>query len=62
MIISGPCPTCASPLEFKPNGRYGRVVASCTSCGDDYGLSPSGVGRLGTTLPGGAAQTTELSP
>jgi uncharacterized protein (DUF983 family) len=43
------CPHCESRLEFQRSGRYGRLVASCPDCGDDYGLAPSGVGRLGAT-------------
>lgn len=61
MTISGPCPSCGSSLEFTANGRYGRVAASCTTCGDDYGLSPFGVGRLGTTPPTRKPPTMEAT-
>ena len=58
--IIAPCPDCGSQLNFEPNGRYGQAAASCTQCGDDYGLAPSGVGRLGPT-PGFAATPTPES-
>ena len=59
MTISGPCPSYGSALKFTPNGRYGRVAASCAPCGEDYGLSPFGVGRLGTTPRAGNAPTMD---
>jgi hypothetical protein len=50
-VISAPCPTCGKSLDFTRNERYGRVAASCRRCGDDFGLSPAGIGRIGSTPP-----------
>jgi hypothetical protein len=59
-VISAPCPTCGEILEFTRSERYGRVAASCRRCGEDYGLSPAGIGRIGST-PSPAAPASPLT-
>ena len=48
-VISGLCPSCTSVLEFTRPGRQGAVTAWCSTCGADYGMSPSGIAPVDLT-------------